>query len=109
MAGAALTSAHAQDAARGRELYEARCGACHSAEADRIGPRHAGVLGRKAGSVPGYDYSPAVKASTLVWDAGTLDRWLTDPEALIPGQKMGYRVNEARDRSDLIAYLRTLR
>jgi cytochrome c len=100
------SAAHAQDASRGRELYEARCGACHSIEADRVGPRHAGVFGRRAGSVRGFDYSPALAASNVVWNAATLERWLADPEALIPGQRMNYRVAEARDRADLVAFLR---
>jgi cytochrome c len=58
--------------------------------------------------VPGYDYSPALKASGLVWTRENLDRWLAGPERLVPGQKMGYSVPDARDRSDLIAYLETL-
>ncbi len=93
---------------RGRELYESRCGACHSVDADRVGPRHAGVLGRRAGAVTTYDYSLALRASTIIWTATTLDRWLADPEAVIPGQRMGYRVDDARDRADLIEYLSTL-
>jgi cytochrome c len=106
---AAALSAHAGDAARGAMLYEARCTACHSPQADRIGPRHAGVVGRRAGSVPGYDYSPALAAATFRWDAKSLERWLADPEAVVPGQKMGYRVGEAKDREDLVAFLSTLR
>ena len=97
------------DSARGRELYETRCIGCHSIEADRIGPRHRGLIGRRAGSVEGFDYSPALRAATLVWDATTLDRWLAGPEAAIPGQRMNYTVNDARDRADLIAYLVTAR
>ncbi len=99
----------AGDAVRGGELYDARCGACHSVDADRVGPRHAGVLGRRAGAVAGYDYSRALRTSTIVWDAMTLDRWLADPEGVIPGQRMGYRVDDARDRADLIEHLATLR
>lgn len=99
----------AGDAARGAQLYEPRCGGCHSADANRIGPAHRGVFGRRAGTVAGFDYSPALRASTLVWDARTLDAWLADPERTIPGQSMGYRVDDARDRADLIAYLRDLR
>ena len=98
----------AADSVRGRELYESRCGACHSVDADRIGPRHAAVLGRRAGEVTTYDYSVALKASTIIWTATTLERWLADPEAVIPGQRMGYRVDDARDRADLIEYLSTL-
>ena len=97
------------DAARGAQLYEARCGGCHGADANRVGPAHRGVFGRRAGAVPGFDYSPALRASRLIWDARTLDAWLADPEATIPGQAMGYRVGDARDRADLIAYLRELR
>ena len=78
----------AADSVRGRELYEARCGACHSIDADRVGPRHFGVVGRRAGSVTTYDYSPALRVSTIVWTSTTLDRWLAEPESVIPGQRM---------------------
>jgi cytochrome c len=84
---------------RGEQLYQSRCAACHSLDANRIGPMHRGVYGRKVGSVPGFDYSPAVRKSKLQWSEKTLDQWLTDPEGLIVGQKMGYRVAEAADRS----------
>ncbi|MEW5880584.1 MAG: c-type cytochrome [Pseudomonadota bacterium] len=97
------------DAVRGAQLYEARCGGCHSADASRVGPAHRGVFGRRAGTAAGFDYSPALRASRLVWDARTLDAWLADPERTIPGQAMGYRVDDARDRADLIAHLRELR
>lgn len=96
----------AGDPARGAELYEARCTGCHSLDANRIGPMHRGVVGRKAGSVKDYTYSAALRKSKLTWDEVNLDRWLTNPEALVPGQKMGYSVSEAVDRVDLIAYLR---
>lgn len=96
----------AADAARGEQLYESRCTGCHSLDASRIGPMHRGVFGRKAGSVPDFEYSAGVKKSTLVWSDKTLDQWLTDPERLIAGQKMGYRVPEASDRADLIAFLK---
>lgn len=109
MALAPMAATAAGDGVRGRELYETRCIGCHSIEADRIGPRHRGLLGRRAGSVAGFDYSPALRDATLVWDAATLERWLTDPEATIPGQRMNYRVGDARDRADLIAYLATAR
>lgn len=105
----ATTLAAQPDAARGAAAYAARCGGCHSVEADRVGPRHAGVFGRRAGSVAGFDYSPALKASTLIWDAKTLDRWLTDPETVIPGQRMGYSLADPTLRADIVAYLATLR
>ncbi len=96
------------DPVRGEQAYEARCGACHAVEHDRIGPRHAGVLGRRAGSVPGFGYSSALRASRVVWDTATLERWLADPEAVIPGQRMGYRLQDAALRADIVAYLATL-
>lgn len=96
------------DASRGAQLYESRCGGCHSVDSHRIGPMHKGVFGRRAGSAAGYEYSPALKSSSLIWVDATLDQWLTDPESTIPGQAMGYRVEEPRDRADLIAYLRRL-
>ncbi len=97
------------DARRGAEVYASRCGGCHSVDADRVGPRHAGVFGRHAGAVEGFDYSAALKASAIVWDAKTLDLWLTDPESLVPGQRMGYSLGDAALRADVIAYLSTLK
>ncbi|MBS0515739.1 MAG: c-type cytochrome [Proteobacteria bacterium] len=96
------------DAERARQAYEARCGACHSVDADRVGPRHAGIIGRKAGSVPGFAYSDALRNSGLFWDRMLLDRWLADPEALVPGQRMGYRIDDAQVRAEIIDYLATL-
>jgi cytochrome c len=66
------------DAGRGETLYEA-CTDCHSLDKNDVGPRHRGVFGRKAASLPDYDYSDALKAANLVWNEETLDRWLTDP------------------------------
>lgn len=104
----AAGAARAADAERGARLYEARCGGCHSVDEHRVGPPHRGVFGRRAGGAAGFEYSPALARSRLVWNEATLDRWLADPEATIPGQTMGYRVEDARDRADLIAYLRGL-
>jgi cytochrome c len=102
----AAADAAAADAGRGQELYESRCGGCHSLDANRVGPAHRGVFGRKAGSAPNFGYSPAVKNSTVVWQERTLDAWLTNPQALIPGQRMNFRVALPEDRADIISYLR---
>jgi cytochrome c len=108
VAAATLKVAAAGDPARGALAYEARCGGCHSVAADRIGPRHAGIAGRRAGSVPGFDYSPALQRSAVVWKADTLERWLADPETLIPGQRMSYSLADRAMRADVIAYLLSL-
>ena len=102
---AACATAQAADATRGKELYESRCGGCHSLDQDRIGPRHRGVIGRRAGMVADFDYSQALRGSRIVWNAQTLDAWLADPERLVPGQRMNYRVPDASDRSDVIGFL----
>ncbi|HUP98640.1 MAG TPA: c-type cytochrome [Usitatibacter sp.] len=105
VAAAGLAAGAAGDAARGEEIYS-RCAACHSLAQDRAGPRHCGVLGRKAGSVRGFEYSPAMKRSGITWDARSLDRFLADPMRAIPGTSMGYDgVKDARERADLIAFL----
>lgn len=92
------------DATRGKTLYQA-CMGCHSLDEDDVGPRHRGVFGRTAGTVPGYAYSPALRNSHIVWDAETLDRWLTNPQALVPGAKMFFAMPAPQDRADVIAYL----
>ncbi len=96
------------DAARGKALYQERCTACHAVDAHRIGPLHRGVFGRRVGSAPGYTYSAELAASRLRWTAQTLNAWLTDPEDLVPGQRMGFQVDDAQERADLIAWLATL-
>lgn len=96
------------DVARGKELYAQRCAACHSPDFNGVGPAHAGVFGRKVGTAPNYSYSPAVKASGVVWSEDTLGQWIADPEKLIPGQKMWFAVPIADERQDLIAYLKSL-
>lgn len=93
------------DPVRGHALYQSRCTGCHSLDHSRIGPAHRGVFDRIAGSVPDYDYSPALKHSGVRWTSANLNRWLTDPQAFIPGQKMGYEVPDPLDRRDLIAFL----
>jgi cytochrome c len=105
----AAASAAKGDAARGKEIYESRCFACHAVDANRVGPMHMGVFGRKAGSVRDFEYSQAVKKSKIKWNDKTLDQWLTNPEKLIPGQKMGFIVSDPGDRADVIAYLKTLK
>jgi cytochrome c len=96
------------DPLRGKALYQA-CTACHSIEENDLGPKHRGVFGRRAGSIADYSYSAALKASGLMWDRSTLDRWLANPSQLVPGTKMYFKIDDAQGRADVIAYLEQLR
>jgi cytochrome c len=106
----ALAAQAADDAAllkRGEAVY-GRCLACHAIEQNRTGPAHCGLFGRKAGAAPGYaQYSPALRASGIVWDDQTLARFLADPMTVVPGTTMTYQgVADAGDRKALLAWLR---
>jgi len=96
------------DAGRGETVYE-RCEGCHSPDANRVGPRHRGVVGRIAGSLADYNYSRGLKGAGFVWTDELLDKWLTNPQSLVPGAKMGFRLGDPQERADVIAYLNTLR
>ncbi|MEZ5566638.1 MAG: c-type cytochrome [Gammaproteobacteria bacterium] len=95
------------DAKRGEMLFASRCAACHSLDANRVGPALAGVVGRRAGTAPDYAYSDAVRAASVSWSEAAIDAWLSNPENLIPGQKMGYSVPDAQDRADVISFLKS--
>ena len=98
--------AAAGDPAHGKELYE-ECKGCHALNETLIGPKHCGVFGRKAGSVPGYAYSDVMKNAGFVWDEKHLDDFLKSPITYLSGTNMGYAgLDSAQDRADLIAYLR---
>jgi len=104
--GAAADGAKRGDPKRGEAIYS-RCLACHALARDRVGPRHCGLFGRRAGSVPGFAYSAAMRSSGIVWDEAQLDRFLENPLAAVPGTTMGYAgVKDAIERRDLIAWLR---
>ncbi len=96
------------DPGEGARAFRA-CAACHALEPGRhrTGPSLAGVVGRKAASAEGFRrYSPALKAANVVWDEGTLDAWIADPQALVPGNRMAFRgLPDRQARADLIAYL----
>ena len=93
------------DPKAGEAVYS-RCLACHAIEYDRTGPRHCGLIGRKAGSVPGFAYSDAMKKSGIVWNEKTLDKFIANPLKTVPGTAMGYDgVKDPKERADLIAYL----
>jgi cytochrome c len=93
------------NAARGEVLYQG-CQDCHSIEKNDVGPMHRGVVGRTSGTVSGYDYSSALRNAKIVWTEENLDKWLTEPQQLVPGTKMFYDVANPQDRADLIAFLK---
>jgi cytochrome c oxidase assembly protein Cox11 len=93
---------------RGAQLFASRCAACHEGEHNKAGPLLGGVLGRKAGSIPGYAYSVALKGADFAWSEARLDAWLADPQALLPGARMPIKVGDPTARHDIIQYLGTL-
>ena len=90
----------------GARVYQARCASCHSLDSNRIGPAHRGVYGRRAGSAPGYGYSPALKASGIIWNDQTLDKWLQGPQKLVKGTRMYFVLPDPAERTAVIAYLK---
>jgi cytochrome c len=94
------------DAVRGKAVFEKRCTGCHALEENRKGPRLAGVFGRKAGSVAGFTYSTGLKNLGVTWNEAMLERWLSDPDMVVPDNNMSFSVPKAEERRDLIAFLK---
>ena len=105
------TGANAGGNAKAGEQAFARCAICHSAtkgEGNRIGPNLFGIVGRKAGTVPDFYYSPAMKSAGFVWTNDKLDAYLKAPQSVVPGNRMAFAgLPSAGQRADLIAYLDT--
>ena len=94
------------DADRGKAVFEKRCTGCHALDVDREGPRLAGVYGRRAGGVAGFTYSKGLKNSGVTWNDATLEKWLSDPDLMVPDNNMSFSVPKAEERRDLIAFLK---
>jgi cytochrome c len=108
-----LSTVSPSDAApkSGRAAFDNHCRTCHSARAgdNRLGPSLYGIVGAKAGSVPGYsNYSQGLRSSSIVWDEMTLDRFITNPESLVPNNNMKpfNGVTDAAERASIIRFLR---
>jgi cytochrome c len=109
VAGSNLSvSARAQARADGKALFERRCGGCHALDRDKEGPRLGGVYGRTAGSINSFQHSDGLKNSKIKWADDTLDKWLTDTEKLVPNNDMGFHVEKADERREIIAYLKQI-
>lgn len=107
----ATAAAPQADPAHGGQIF-ARCSVCHTlgASGGKMGPSLNGVVGRKAGSVPGYVYSAAMAKSGLTWDATTLARFLQAPAKVVPGTKMAFPgLANPQDQADVVSYLKKYR
>jgi cytochrome c len=94
------------------ELKFNQCRACHTPEQggpNMVGPNLWGVFGRKAGTEAGFNYSDGLKASGITWDAPMIDKWITDPHAVVPDTRMSFMgIKDPKDRIDVVAYLKTV-
>jgi cytochrome c len=102
----------AGDASKGKSVFQ-RCAICHKAEksgGNGLGPNLFGVVGRKAGTVPGFAYSPAMKSSGIAWTPDKLDAYIAHPAVVVPANRMAFAgISDAGQRADLVAYLATLK
>jgi cytochrome c len=105
--GATAALAQEPDATPAQTLFQQRCGACHQIATQRngIGPNLQGVIGRTAGAVEGFNYSPALRDSGITWNAETLETYLTNPTAMMRGTRMTQRFNNADERRAIIEFL----
>jgi cytochrome c len=105
-------SARAADPGAGQAVFKTQCGICHSVAQGKnmVGPSLFGIVGRKSGTVEGFHYSVANKGANITWDATILNKYLAGPRDVVPGTTMTYAgLKDDAKRSDLIAYLGTLR
>ena len=115
LSGAIVARGAGSDVAAGKVAFGRTCAACHSVTPGGagIGPSLAGVVGRKAGALPGYDYSPAMRNSQIVWTPKNIAKHIENPKALIPGNRMANLfprgVQDATQRGDIVAYLQTVK
>ena len=100
--------AEGQSTSEGQALFEKRCTGCHALDADHEGPRLRGVVGRAAGTVKTFQYSDALKNAKHTWNEANLDKWLTDPDSLVPDNDMSFRVPKQEERAAIISYLKSL-
>jgi cytochrome c len=108
LAGGAILLALSAPEEHGKDLFVRRCSGCHSPELNKEGPRLRGVYGRKAASVPDFSYSEALKKSGILWNDASLDKWLSDPDAMAPDTDMAFRLADGEERKAVIDYLKSL-
>ena len=105
------TALAAGDSSAGQTVFATHCVACHSTQPGKneVGPSLAGIVGSKSASVPGYDFSPAMKDANVTWDDANLDKYLANPTGFIHGTRMLINLPSDTDRQNVIAYLNTLK
>ncbi len=110
---AIVQAAPQADAVAGQGVFSQKCASCHPVTPDLahglLGPNLVGVVGRTAGTMAGWDFSPALKESKVTWTEENLNKWLTDSTAFAPGAQMELKVPSRIEREDVIAYLKTLK
>jgi cytochrome c len=108
VAGGTILLAWSTPEERGKEVFVRRCSGCHAPDLNKEGPRLRGVYGRKAASAPEFPYSEALKKTGIRWDDASLDKWLSDPDAMAPDSDMAFRLANGDERKAVIAYLKSL-
>jgi cytochrome c len=108
LAGATILVALSASEGRGKDVFARRCGGCHDPEINKEGPRLRGIYGRKSATVPDFAYSEGLKKAGIHWDDSSLDRWLSDPDAMVHDTNMEFRLADGEQRKAVIAYLKSL-
>jgi len=103
-----LSRAAPPDASAGKNVFAKRCSGCHSPDSDKEGPRLRGVLGRKAGTVAGFQYSEPLRNSEIIWDESLLNKWIENPDNVVLNNDMEFRVADPDERAAIVAYLKSL-
>ena len=105
------TALAAGDPTAGEKAYASHCAVCHATTPgeNKIGPSLAGIVGSKSGTVPGFNFSTAMKEANVTWDDANLDKYLANPSGFVHGTKMFVNLPSETDRANVIAYLNTLK
>ena len=98
------------DVLRGERIFRLQCSGCHSIQPEQhvAGPSLHGVLGRRVGKLPGFDFSPILQEADFVWTPENLDRFLSDPSAMLPGTRMVFWGLAPQPREQVIGYLQKI-
>jgi len=105
------TALAAGDPTAGEKAFASHCAVCHATTPgeNKIGPSLAGIVGSKSGTVPGFNFSTAMKEANVTWDDANLDKYLANPSGFVHGTKMFVNLPSETDRANVIAYLNTLK